>query len=103
MSSSGDFESAYVQTDLPGPASKILRKLAQDHDAAVAFAAPNTIATLERALLEHLQDSQIHRDLNRRREIIAMLAKILEHDPLSPRHHVAQHDAFQYADARLTG
>jgi len=92
-----------VKVDLPEPTSKILQQLAQDHDAAVAFAALSTIAILERALLEHLQDSQNSRDFNGRREIIAMLAEILdERDPLSARYHVAQPDAFRYADARLT-
>ncbi|KAI9454473.1 hypothetical protein BJY52DRAFT_724952 [Lactarius psammicola] len=100
---SNAFMSKRVKVDLPEPASKILRLLAQDHDAAVAFAALSTIAILERALLEHLQDSQNSRDLNRRREIIGMLAEILdERDPLASRYHVAQPDGFQYADARLT-
>jgi len=100
---SNAFMSKQMKVDLPEPASKILRQLAHDHDAAVAFAALSTIAILERALLEHLQDSQNSRDLNRRWEIIAMLAEVLdEQDPLSSRYHVAQPDGFQYADARLT-
>jgi hypothetical protein len=100
---SNAFISKRVKVDLPEPASKILRQLSQDHDAPVAFAALSTIAILERALLEHLQDSQNQRDLNRRQEIIATLAKIFdEQDPLSARYNVTQPDAFQYSDARLT-
>ncbi|KAH9021296.1 hypothetical protein EDB85DRAFT_432625 [Lactarius pseudohatsudake] len=100
---SNAFMSKRMKVDLPESASKILRLLAHDHDAAVAFAALSTIAILERALLEHLQDSQNSRDSNGYREITAMLAEVLdERDPLSSRYHVAQPGGFQYADARLT-
>ncbi|KAH9177094.1 hypothetical protein EDB89DRAFT_1938138 [Lactarius sanguifluus] len=102
---SNAFMSKRVKVDMPEYISKILQQLAQDHDAAVAFAALSTIAILERALLEDLQDSQSSReqDLDRRRAMFVAFAKILnERDPLSPRYHVAQPDAFQYADARLT-
>ncbi|KAH9048803.1 hypothetical protein EDB84DRAFT_1455772 [Lactarius hengduanensis] len=100
---SNAFMSKRVKVDMPEPISRILQQLAQDHDAAVAFAALSTIAILERALLEDLQDSQGSRDLDRRREMFAAFAKSLdERDPLSARYDVAQPDAFQYADARLT-
>ncbi|KAI9460120.1 hypothetical protein BJY52DRAFT_1263070 [Lactarius psammicola] len=102
---SSAFMSKRVKVDLPKPTSKILQQLAQDHDAAVAFAALSTIAILERALLEHLQGLQDSRDFNSRQEIISMLAEIQIHDerdPLSARYHAAQPDVFQYADARLT-
>ncbi|KAH9058077.1 hypothetical protein EDB87DRAFT_1685723 [Lactarius vividus] len=100
---SNAFMSKRMKVDLPESASKILQLLAHDHDAAVAFAALSTIAILERALLEHLQDSQNSRDANRYREITTMLAEVLdERDPLSSRYHVAQPGGFQYADARLT-
>ena len=46
---SNAFMSKRVKVDLPDPAGKILQQLAQDHDAAVAFAALSTLAILERA------------------------------------------------------
>ncbi|KAH9005865.1 hypothetical protein EDB86DRAFT_2876669 [Lactarius hatsudake] len=99
---SNAFMSKRVKVDVPEHISKILQQLAQDHDAAVAFAALSTIAILERAFLEDLQDSQSSRDLDRHREMSAAFAKIIdERDPLSARYHVAQPDAFQYANARL--
>ncbi|KAF8272415.1 hypothetical protein EI94DRAFT_1718601 [Lactarius quietus] len=73
---SNAFMSKRVNVQLPDPASKILRQLSHDHDAAVAFAALSTIAILERALDEQ--------------------------GPLSARYHVVQPDAFQNVDARLT-
>src|SRR6266702_1900890 len=92
-----------VKVDLPEPASKIMQQLARGHDAAVAFAAPNTIAILKRVLLEHLQDSQDCRDLNGRQEIIAVPRRNSRRArPTSLCYHVARPDASQYSDVHLT-
>ena len=66
--------SKQIKMDLPETASKILRQLAEDHDPPIAFAALSTLAILERD----------------------------EQDLLSARHPVAQSDALQHTDARLT-
>lgn len=73
---SNAFMSKGVMVNLPGPANKVLRQLALDPDAAVAFAALSSIAILERAL-----DGR---------------------DPPSARYPVVQPDTVQSADARLT-
>ena len=99
---SNKFMSKRVKVDLPEPANKVLRQLAQDCDSAVAVAALSTIAILERTLLEHLQDSQNNpngRDPVRSREILAMLSELVHNR--DPPYDVTQPDTFRYADARL--
>jgi hypothetical protein len=71
--------------DLPKAVGHHLQHLSRDHDPKIAFAAVQTAAILERALLDHLPDAddKTNPDL----ETAEVLAETIgENDPTSPRY-----------------
>jgi hypothetical protein len=73
--------------DLPKAVGHQLRHISRDHDPKIAFAAVQTAAILERALLDQLSDTDNKTNLDLETEMAGVPAETIgENDPTSPRY-----------------